>query len=180
MKRWVSPSPADLPQAASELLELYLRIAGDSSIGLAEKRTLQRRLAVRLGRLKDSLRRAAAGGSSAKPVVNAHQLNEESLPSEHSENKQPLTAAGSIGANSSAGGEKSTDLLPLGGGASPDWYAEKLIELIETVVRPETWEVNGGRGRIFYWPPGQALIIRQTEEVHREVGTLLELLRRIQ
>jgi hypothetical protein len=30
--------------------------------------------------------------------------------------------------------------------------AESLIELIQTTVRPESWEVNGGRGTIMYWP----------------------------
>jgi hypothetical protein len=39
-----------------------------------------------------------------------------------------------------------------GGGGGAAVQAEALIELIENTVRPETWEVNGGRGTIMYWP----------------------------
>ncbi len=39
-----------------------------------------------------------------------------------------------------------------GGGGGAAVQAEALIELIENTVRPETWEVNGGRGSIMYWP----------------------------
>jgi hypothetical protein len=30
--------------------------------------------------------------------------------------------------------------------------AEALIELIRTTIRPDSWDVNGGRGTIMYWP----------------------------
>jgi type 1 glutamine amidotransferase len=52
------------------------------------------------------------------------------------------------------------------------------VELIEQVVSPHTWARNGGRGQIWYWAPGQALIVRQTDEVHRQIEDLLQQLRR--
>jgi hypothetical protein len=30
--------------------------------------------------------------------------------------------------------------------------AEALIELIRSTIRPDSWDVNGGRGTIMYWP----------------------------
>ena len=30
--------------------------------------------------------------------------------------------------------------------------AQDLIELIQTTIAPETWEINGGKGSIFYYP----------------------------
>ena len=69
---------------------------------------------------------------------------------------------------------------PFGGGAGmqvPD-YGQELVELIQTVIRPETWDVNGGPGTIYYWYPGRALVIRQMGEVHEEIGGALDQLRR--
>lgn len=66
-----------------------------------------------------------------------------------------------------------------GGPFGPPDRAAELIDLIQRVVRPESWEVNGGRGVIRYWPPGQALVVRQTEEVHERVRELLQQLRRL-
>lgn len=48
--------------------------------------------------------------------------------------------------------------------------AEKLIDLIQEAVRPETWDVNGGQGTIRYWSLGHALIIQNTAEVHERIG----------
>lgn len=48
--------------------------------------------------------------------------------------------------------------------------AQKLIEIITTTVRPDTWEDNGGQGVIRYWSLGSALIIYNTADVHERVG----------
>jgi len=48
--------------------------------------------------------------------------------------------------------------------------AEKLIDIITTTVRPETWQDNGGEGVIRYWSLGSALIIYNTADVHERVG----------
>lgn len=55
--------------------------------------------------------------------------------------------------------------------------AQELIRLIENTIAPDTWEANGGRGRIMFWPNPPALVIRQTGEVHHQVGALLGTLR---
>jgi len=39
---------------------------------------------------------------------------------------------------------------PLSGGVAND--AEMLLELIQTTVSPESWEINGGLGSIYYFP----------------------------
>jgi hypothetical protein len=47
--------------------------------------------------------------------------------------------------------------------------------LIEDTIAPESWEIRGGRGVIRYWSNGQALVIRQTGEVHEQIGGFLRL-----
>lgn len=43
------------------------------------------------------------------------------------------------------------------GGAADN--GEKLVELIETTICPDTWETDGGTGRIFYFSNLQALVV---------------------
>lgn len=61
----------------------------------------------------------------------------------------------------------------LSGGASAAAQAQQLIDLIEAVIQPESWANNGGLGTIRYWSPGYALVIRNTQAVHEEIGGLV-------
>src|SRR5207248_2849854 len=49
---------------------------------------------------------------------------------------------------------------------------EALVELIRTTIVPESWDVAGGPGTIVYYKQWQALVVRQTEEVHWLIGGL--------
>lgn len=46
--------------------------------------------------------------------------------------------------------EKQRDRTTYSGGSAAD--ATELINLIQTTVAPDTWEINGGRGSIYYFP----------------------------
>jgi hypothetical protein len=63
-----------------------------------------------------------------------------------------------------------------GGGAADDGW--DLVELIRATIAPETWDVNGGRGSMYYYRPQQLLVVRQTGEVHHQLGGVLGQLRR--
>ena len=72
-----------------------------------------------------------------------------------------------------------------GAGAGPgrnrmpnDDYGQQLVDLIQKTIAPSTWDVNGGLGTIYYWRPGRALVVRQTGEVHDQMGDALGQLRR--
>ena len=71
-----------------------------------------------------------------------------------------------------------------GGAAAPgpqplaDDYGNQLAELIQTVIAPSTWERIGGPGSIYYYRPSRALVVRQTGEVHDQIGGLIGDLRR--
>lgn len=64
-----------------------------------------------------------------------------------------------------------------GGGTAND-HAQELIDLIQRTISPQSWDVNGGQGSMFYFRPLMALVVRATSEVHGDVGGLLEALRR--
>ncbi len=64
-----------------------------------------------------------------------------------------------------------------GGGTAGD-HAQELIDLIQRTISPQSWDVNGGQGSMFYYRPLMALVVRTTSEVHGDVGGLLQALRR--
>jgi type 1 glutamine amidotransferase len=41
------------------------------------------------------------------------------------------------------------------------------------VIAPGTWDVNGGAGSIYYWAPGHAMVILQTDDVHDQIADVL-------
>lgn len=57
---------------------------------------------------------------------------------------------------------------------------EQLMKLVTGMVRPFSWDSQGGPGRIEYFDIGSALVVNQTADVIREVQDLLEALRRLQ
>ena len=48
---------------------------------------------------------------------------------------------------------------------------KQLIELIQTSVDPQSWQVNGGGGAITFHAPSMSLVIKQSTEVHALLGS---------
>ncbi|HEV3025192.1 MAG TPA: hypothetical protein VGX76_22125, partial [Pirellulales bacterium] len=48
----------------------------------------------------------------------------------------------------------------------------ELLTMIESVTGPNTWTDNGGQGEV--WMVNGSLVVRQTGDVHRQIGRLLE------
>lgn len=64
-----------------------------------------------------------------------------------------------------------------GGAAQTDVNAQQLIELIQRTISPDSWDVVGGPGTIFYYPQLQVLVVRATSEIHGQVGGVVGALR---
>jgi hypothetical protein len=63
------------------------------------------------------------------------------------------------------------------GGGPVAARAQELIDLIQSTIAPESWAVNGGRGTIVFYSPLNVLVIRQTAEVHHQIGGTINQLR---
>jgi hypothetical protein len=59
----------------------------------------------------------------------------------------------------------------------PADYGQDLVELIEATIAPSSWDTNGGPGTIRYFGPLRVIVVRQTSEVHEQLGDLLPQLR---
>ena len=58
---------------------------------------------------------------------------------------------------------------------------EKLIEIITSMVAPDTWEETGGTGKITsLGDDTQCLVIAQTDQIHDQIADLLEKLRQVE
>jgi type II secretory pathway component GspD/PulD (secretin) len=55
-----------------------------------------------------------------------------------------------------------------------------LIKLVTDLVAPASWSLHGGAGSIEYYPMGKGLVVRQTPEVHEQLGQMLDALRKSQ
>ncbi len=167
LRRWAKPTDAEADAAAREFITLYREIEADQRLSRSQCRYFRNKVRTRLTKLSDQI-----------AVRIAHQKRLAKLQGRD----EP---AGASGAEKGSPGAAAADSVAaagtpaLGGGAfrAPD-HGEELIELIQSVIRPESWDVNGGLGTIYYWYPGRAMVIRQTDEVHEQIGGLLGQLRR--
>ncbi|HMO13504.1 MAG TPA: hypothetical protein PKD64_02185 [Pirellulaceae bacterium] len=64
------------------------------------------------------------------------------------------------------------------GGVVMEANAQDLIELIQAIIHPDSWEVNGGSGRIQYWRQSMVLVVRATTQIHEDLEVFLNMLRR--
>ena len=63
------------------------------------------------------------------------------------------------------------------GGNAVDDHGPELVELIETVIVPNSWEKNGGFGSIIYYAPLRVIVVRTTGDIHGNVGNVIGNLR---
>lgn len=68
----------------------------------------------------------------------------------------------------------------LSGTGQEQFEFDTLVDLLTSVVEPDSWQEVGGLGTIRSNETTLSLVIRQTQEVHREISDLLDQLRRLQ
>lgn len=145
----------DVQRQAREFVALY-RETAQSSLGAAERSRSLVRLRSRLVGLSKAIARNDAS---------------------HAQIATASSRAASL--SDWDGGVKTSSLQPAedaGRGGAPRSSAQDLIDLIQNTIAPESWDVMGGQGTIMYWEPGFALVVRQTDDVHEQIGGLRRLL----
>lgn len=167
---WARVKDDKADAAAREFLLLYGDLAADKKLARTERDYLMAKVRVRLeGLSRQITRRIAkeektAGTASAKP-------ESVKLP----EGKVDLFAQ-QQGIGNVAAGMRDVGFGQQGMGPADN--GQQLVDLIQQVIAPTSWEVNGGPGTIYYWRPVHAMVVRQTDEVHENIADLLQQLRR--
>ena len=76
----------------------------------------------------------------------------------------------------SGGPDRIFDLI--GGRLAPPWdHGQDLVDLIATVIHPNSWRNNGGKASIHYYQPSRVLVLHASLQGHHETSNLLEKLR---
>lgn len=140
-------TPGDRRAQAERFVSLY---AAAGELPPAERARLRLRLKSRLTRLASGIRQdlREARGRAA---------NTSDSPSQAADGAATKTAGRA--------------------GGAPQDEGQALVDLIEATIAPETWDVNGGPGTIKYWPAWHALVVRQTDDVHEQLGGVVRGLR---
>jgi hypothetical protein len=171
LRHWAQPTDQEADAAAREFLALYKDLQADKQLSSSQREYLLGKTRVRLEQLSQQISKRVArekrlaqnkAAKSAQDVGNSGSLNSPSAASPTASAVASSAPAGAFG----------------GGGVGQDDNGQALVDLIQTVIRPASWDVNGGNGSIYYWYPGRCLVIRQTDEIHGEIYDTIEQLRR--
>ena len=65
--------------------------------------------------------------------------------------------------------------IPRASGIPTD-FGPELVELIEATISPATWRINGGSSAIVYYSPLHVLVVSAPDDVHAQVGGVLQQL----
>jgi hypothetical protein len=144
-------TPIARRQQAEKLVVLYRQTSAAKDISAAERARLQARLKSRLTRLAEAISRDVS---------------------------QARTASQATKAVESTAGSTAPPVSPRAAGGAPQDDGQALVELIQTTIAPSSWDVNGGRGTIYYWPAWHVLVVRQTDDVHEQIGGVMHAMRK--
>ena len=163
----LSKDEAEQTQAVRDLITLAVEVRVhpklvDNSVG----KSMTRRLENRLRRIAQKMKRNQARDQAKR---NAQQRRRRPINVELPKRGDDLRAQIGFG----AGGNNQPGDAP-----QPSDDGEALVELIEQVIAPASWEVNGGRGVIIYFKSRRVLVVRQRGEAHEALGELIEGLNR--
>ena len=167
LPRWARPTDAEADRAACEFLMLYQELNRDDQLSAAQREYFITKVRSRLLRLCEQIAKRVA---IEKRLAKAKDAEAAGTPEGKSDSMSqgvvppaPQEAAGMFG----------------GGAMQVPVHGQVLVDLIQTTVAPNTWDINGGPGSIYYWYPGRAIVVRQMGEVHGQITDLLEQMGRM-
>lgn len=119
-----------------------------------------------------------------QPWVDATAAAKQALGNGQLVSGNPLTAPGGMSGSTLQNTPGGPQSHPIGASATlaptRSNHSEQLMKLVKGMVRPHTWDEQGGAGKLAYYDIGGALVVNQTADVISEVNNLLESLRRLQ
>jgi hypothetical protein len=163
---------------ARALVKLYVQLQSDESLPSGERERFQNLVRTRLAQARGAIvrglrRRQMEAERTARRQESEDETSVRGL-------KPALREGGSAKKSMAEGETLSAPQNRLEGqaaGGNPQSEGQDLIELIESTIAPASWETRGGPGVIKYWADGHALVIRQTREVHEQIGGVAGALR---
>jgi hypothetical protein len=165
--------------AVRELVQLYQQLKTDESLPASERQRLLVSVRTRLVRIHRRLvqelgSQAAADENDAR---DSGGQRAEVRRSGHSSKASSASSRGKATAGDLEMGEADASPRHNAGGASALDNGQQLVELIQEVISPDIWDVNGGPAVIRYYAPLKVLVVTAPGDVHGDVGAVLDGLR---
>jgi hypothetical protein len=138
---------------------------------------LGQQVRIRLQTVRNRVERRIAGKNptakkAARPATVATKQGDQVLAQQ-----VPQAGAAGVAANQrGAVGQGAAVAVAPPAVARPTDFGPELVELIEAVVSPSTWRINGGNGAIVYYSPKQVLVVSAPDDVQAQVGGVLRQL----
>lgn len=179
IKRWPK---RDLPseEAVRELVGLYRQLKADERLAASERQRLLAAVRTRLVRVhKRLVKELALQADKAVGAMRApDDVPAEEGPAHRTSRSQAGRSHGKAGAAAPVAPAEPAEADPQnGGGANALDNGQQLVELIQEVVAPDIWDVNGGPAAIRYYSPLKVLVVTAPGNVHGDVGAVLDGLR---
>jgi len=146
-------------RSVPKLVETYRLLQRDAKMSNRERANLKYRLRSRMIVAGDKIVAKARRDMKKRKREEAKAKREK---------KKAGKQSSSTGRPSDYASPKDKDEGASGGGGEKE--GEALVELIRTVIAPDSWDVNGGPGAIVYYKPLKVLVIYQTQEIHWLIG----------
>jgi hypothetical protein len=170
--------------AARELVQVFVELHADRTLASGSRHNLQQQVRHRLLAIETGLRSVVNSADSRQKNGGADKASGDS--NDKPQSKGPSMIA--IKDHSSILAQQVAPPAPAGapprvnnppnGGQPPDDYGPELLELIQRVIRPASWDVNGGASSGYYYQPLHALVISAPDEIHEEIGGVVSGLRK--
>lgn len=169
LRRWAKPSDEDAQKAACQFLILYDELGKDDQLAGSQREYFRCKVRSRLLDLSQQISKRIA----REKRLAENQAKDRPASVELPPGKGGLLAQQVAVPNIAAGfGQSGFGQRTAPGGD----YGPQLVELIQRTIAPMSWDVNGGPGSIYYWYPGRALVVRQMDAGHDDIGNLLRQL----
>jgi hypothetical protein len=173
---------SDRQDSGRRLLEAYRTLVADTSLVQEDRQQLKQIVRSRLEKLADEIRNLPQQANAQRGPDSAGQGLQDFLAGLVEQSTKPAAAA----PPAVLAQRRANNNRPLVGGLpgqnfSPNNRAadtgQELVELIEATISPGSWDTQGGPGTIRYFSPLRVIVVRQTSEVHEQLGDLLPRLR---
>ena len=116
--------------------------------------------------------------NTSKSSSNGFTFVEESADETELKNSMWISAVTSFDSLNCISGGPDRIFSLIGGSLAPPWdHGQDLVDLITTVIHPNSWRNNGGKASIHYYQPSRVLVLHAPLQGHHETSNLLEKLR---
>lgn len=174
----IARSDSDVSQAVSDLVNVHKDLVSDPRFGRSDVlQGYRRRVAAKLRQAKKDIERELKKRQLSKVV----SLSEARNPLTDDWVARVVSDQLSLVGNTLGGPSRLVDEVTRRGGFAAAGvldFGPALVQLIQSTISPQTWDVNGGPGTIIYYRPLFLMVVRAPLQTQEDVGDVLGALRK--